>query len=62
MLRSTGHHVPTDSPWGHLILLVQATSGQRQSLPLLEGSTVPEWGGREAGLPSKAYAGVLGEL
>jgi hypothetical protein len=64
----TGHHVPTDSPLRHMILLVEATGGQGQALPLLDGSTVPEWGGvgdpeqgYYAGLPGMAYAKVLEE-
>jgi len=73
----TGHHVPTDSPLRHLILLVQATDGQGQALPLLDGPTVPEWGGvgdpsqgpalsiaegYYAGLPGKGFAKILEEL
>jgi hypothetical protein len=65
----TGHHVPTDFPGRHLILLVQATGGQGRALPLRDGSTVPEWGGvgdasqgYYAGLPGKAYAKVLEDL
>jgi hypothetical protein len=65
----TGHHVPTDSPLRHLILLVEAADGQGESLTLLDGPTVPYWGGvgdpaagYYAGLPGKAYAKVLQEL
>jgi hypothetical protein len=65
----TGHHVPTDSPLRHLILLVEATDGEGQTLALLDGPTVPEWGGvgdpaegYYAGLPGKAFARVLEEL
>jgi hypothetical protein len=65
----TGHHVPTDSPLRHLILLVRAADGNGGSLPLLRGPTVPEWGGvgdpaagYYAGLPGKAFAKVLEEL
>jgi hypothetical protein len=65
----TGHHVPTDSPLRHLILLVQATDGEGQTLPLQDGPTVPEWGGvgdpehgYYAGLPGKGFARVLEEL
>jgi hypothetical protein len=50
----TGHHVPTDSPLRHLILLVQAADGQGQVLPQLDGPTVPEWGG--VGDPSEGSA------
>ncbi len=64
-----GHHVPTDSPLRHLILLVQATDADGNPLTQVEGPTVPEWGGigdpsegYYAGLPGKAYAKVLEEL
>lgn len=65
----TGHHVPTDSPLRHLILLVEAMDGSGNSLSQSGGPTVPEWGGvgspvegYYAGLPGKAYAKVLQEL
>lgn len=65
----TGHHVPTDSPLRHLILLVQATDAGGNQLTQLEGPRVPEWGGTGdpnegycAGLPGKAFAKVLEEL
>ncbi len=65
----TGHHIPTDSPLRHLILLVQATDADGKPLIQLEGPTVPDWGGvgdpKEgyyAGLPGKAFAKVLTEL
>jgi hypothetical protein len=65
----TGHHVPTDSPLRHLILLVTATSEGGQTLPLLDGPTVPSWCGTDeavaghyGGRPGTAYAKVLEEL
>lgn len=65
----TGHHVPTDSPLRHMILLVQATGADGKPLAQLDGPTVPEWGGvgdpergYYAGLPGKAYAKVLEEV
>lgn len=65
----TGHHVPTDSPLRQLILLVNAKDGQGQALSLLEGETIPEWGGvgdpnlgYYAGLPGKGFAKILSEL
>ena len=65
----TGHHVPTDSPLRQMILLVQATDAQGQTLTLLEGPTVPQWGGigdpdkgHYASLPGKGFAKVLQEL
>jgi hypothetical protein len=54
-----GHHVPTDFPGRHMILVVEATGGQGQALTLLDGSTVPGWGGAQAGLPGKAFAKLL---
>lgn len=65
----TGHHIPTDSPLRQLILLVSATDENRQDLPLLDGETIPEWGGvgnpqlgYYAGLPGKGFAKILSEL
>jgi hypothetical protein len=56
---NAGHHVPTDSPLRHLILIVTATDGQGQILGLQTGSTVPSWGGNHAGQPGKGYAKIL---
>jgi hypothetical protein len=65
----TGHLIPTDSPLRHLILLVEAKNEAGEALPLLEGETVPKWGGTGdpqegyyAGLPGKAFAKILVEL
>jgi hypothetical protein len=65
----TGHHVPTDSPLRHLILLVCATDAQGNTLQQLAGPMVPEWGGvgdytqgYYAGLPGKGFAKILEEL
>lgn len=65
----TGHHVPTDSPLRHMILLVQAVDEAGKELAQLEGGQVPEWGGvgdsekgYYAGLPGKGYAKILQEL
>jgi hypothetical protein len=65
----TGHHVPTDSPLRHLILLVNATNTDGSSLTQLDGPTVPTWGGVGepnqgyfAGLPGKGFAKILEEL
>lgn len=65
----TGHHVPTDSPLRHLILLVEAQDASGQPLEYLAGPRVPEWGGlgdpsqgNYAGLPGKTYAKILVEL
>ncbi len=65
----TGHHVPTDSPLRHLILVVEATDAAGRPLALLEGPSLPDWcgigdpsKGYYAGLPGKAYAKLLKEL
>jgi hypothetical protein len=65
----TGHHVPTDSPLRHMILLVRVTDSRNKPLVQLEGPSVPEWGGvgdpqdgYYAGLPGKAFAKVLEEM
>jgi mono/diheme cytochrome c family protein len=66
---NTGHHVPTDFPGRHLVLLIKATDSDGRRLEHLDGSILPEWAGvgdpREgyyAGLPGKAFAKVLEEL
>jgi hypothetical protein len=55
----TGHHVPTDSPLRHLILVIQATDGNGQPLPLTDGPQLPEWTGNYASQPGQVYAKVL---
>jgi hypothetical protein len=52
-----------------MILLVEAVDGDGNTLPLLSGQTIPEWGGvgdpakgYYAGLPGKIYSKVLREL
>ncbi len=54
-----GHHIPTDHPGRHLILVVTATDESGSSLAQLEGPTVPGWGGAAAGWPGTAFAKVL---
>ena len=65
----TGHHVPTDSPLRHLILLVEATGENSDPLILKDGPVIPDWGGigdpedgYYAGLPGKTYAKILQEI
>lgn len=65
----TGHHVPTDSPLRQMLLLVDAKGPGGERLKLLEGPTIPDWGGVGdpaqgyfAGLPGKGYAKILMEL
>lgn len=57
-----GHHVPTDHPGRHLILVVAVEDGQGRALPLREGPTVPDWGGDMVGQPGKAFAKVLRDV
>jgi len=59
----TGHHVPTDSPLRHLILLVQSGNARGQRLQQIAGPTLPDWTGDDyAGLPGQVYAKILEEL
>ncbi len=64
----TGHHIPTDSPLRHLILLVEAFDTQGNKLVFAAGPTLPDWcgegdpeQGHYAGLPGKAFAKILEE-
>jgi hypothetical protein len=64
----TGHHVPTDSPLRHLILIVKATDSQSNLLQQSDGPVIPPWcgvgdpnAGFYGGLPGKAFAKVLEE-
>jgi len=54
-----GHHVPTDHPGRHMILVVSVTDAHGHALPQLGGPTVPDWGGDLAGQAGKAFAKVL---
>lgn len=64
----TGHHVPTDSPLRHVILIVRAFDEGGTELKLGSGPTLPEWCGTGdpkegfyAGLPGKVYVKLLEE-
>lgn len=64
----TGHHVPSDSPLRHLILLVEARDEKGNLLRQESGPVLPQWcgdrkniKGHYAGLPGKAYAKLLKE-
>jgi hypothetical protein len=66
---NTGHHVPTDSPLRHLILLVQTMDESGNPLIMKNGPTLPEWcgvgdadNGYYSGYPGKAYAKILEEV
>jgi hypothetical protein len=65
----TGHHVPTDSPLRHLILVVRAYGSEAFELHLKEGPVLPEWCGSGdpaygcyAGLPGKVFVKLLEEV
>ncbi len=65
---NTGHHIPTDSPLRHLILLVEAKDEQGETLELFDGPLLPDWCGKGdplngyyAGMPGMAYAKILRE-
>ena len=55
----TGHHVPTDAPMRHLILVVQAVDASGKRLTLGAGPVLPDWSGNYAGQPGQAYAKIL---
>lgn len=57
-----GHHVPTDFPGRHMILVIAATDEYGTDLDLLSGPTVPTWGGAQSGSPGKAFAKVLRDV
>jgi mono/diheme cytochrome c family protein len=64
-----GHHVPTDTPIRHLILIVRAYSKDGSQLSLKAGPVLPDWCGAGnpekgyyAGLPGKVYAKLLEEI
>lgn len=64
----TGHHVPTDYPGRHLILLVQAYDDTGELLKHVAGPVLPDWigigdpvDGYYAGLPGETYAKLLQE-
>ncbi|MBS1251671.1 MAG: hypothetical protein MAG451_00704 [Anaerolineales bacterium] len=63
-----GHHVPTDQPARHMILVVRATDGGGAELTQVAGEAVPAWCGvgqdpdDYAGRPGKAFAKVLRSL
>jgi hypothetical protein len=55
----TGHHVPTDSPLRHVMLIVEAIGANNKPLMLTDGPRLPEWAGNYAGLPGQSYAKIL---
>ena len=57
-----GHHVPTDFPGRHLLLLVAATDGAGRALSQQAGPRIPGWVGPEAGQPGTAFARLLQDV
>ncbi len=64
-----GHHIPTDNPLRNMILLVEALDAAGAPLALLDGPTIPDWGGvgdpaegYYAGLPGVLYAKILADF
>jgi len=57
-----GHHVPTDHPGRHLLLVLSAVDGGGQTLTQLTGPTIPDWGGSLADLPGVGFAKVLRDV
>ena len=66
---NTGHHIPTDSPLRHMILVVQAYDRKGNLLDQTAGPMIADWAGvgdpvdgYYGGLPGTIYAKVLEEL
>ncbi len=64
-----GHDIPTDNPLRNMILVVDATDSDGQTLRLKDGPVIPEWGGvgtpeqgYYAGLPGVLYAKILADF
>ena len=59
--QKAGHKFPTDSPLRHLILIVEAQDANDTPLYLVDGPTIPLWGG--VGIPENGdFAGQAGEV
>jgi hypothetical protein len=54
-----GHHIPTDSPLRHMMLVVEAKDADGRPLPATFGSVLPSWAGNYADLPGRMFAKVL---
>jgi hypothetical protein len=55
----TGHHVPTGSPYRHMILQVTVEDSQGNAIPLKTGAVLPEWTGDLSGNPGTYFAKLL---
>jgi nitrate/TMAO reductase-like tetraheme cytochrome c subunit len=56
---TAGHHLPTDFPGRHLILLVNAETLAGETLSVVDGPELPEWAGDFAGDPGECFAKIL---
>jgi hypothetical protein len=56
---TAGHHVPTDHPGRHMILLITTLNADDTPVPLRIGNTLPPWIGDLAGETGQVYAKVL---
>ena len=56
---AAGHHVPTDHPGRHIILVVQAVDSRGNVIPNTQGPQIPSWVGDFAGDTGVVYAKVL---
>ncbi len=54
-----GHHFPTGSPLRHLLLVVRASDGGGNALPLVDGGVLPDWAGDMAGEAGQGFAKIL---
>jgi hypothetical protein len=54
-----GHHIPTDSPLRHMMLVVEAKDANGQPLSATAGSVLPEWAGNYSDQPGRMFAKVL---
>jgi hypothetical protein len=55
----TGHHVPTGSPYRHMILLVTVEDSNGNILPIKSGAVLPAWIGDLEGKPGTYFAKIL---
>jgi len=65
---NAGHHIPTDHPARHILLVLTVTGTDGKPLHQSSGPVLPEWAGTGdepsdyAGRPGKVYAKILEEL
>jgi len=55
----TGHHVPSGTPYRHMILLVTVIDAQDRFVPLITGPVLPDWIGDYEGRPGTYFAKIL---